>query len=45
MDFKTKVIDGKEIRYFTNEKGANIELVKVEPNDFSWSFLYCTIDS
>lgn len=40
----TKVIDGKKIRYFVNENGANIEIVKVEPNSFGDWWAYSTID-
>jgi hypothetical protein len=43
MDFKTKVVDGKEIKYFTNDNGANIELVKIEPNEFGDWWGYSTI--
>lgn len=28
----TKTVDGKEIHYFINDKGAKIEVVKIEPN-------------
>lgn len=40
----TKIIDGKEIHYFVNEKGANIEIERIEPNTFSWMVVYCTVD-
>ena len=40
----TKIIDGNEIHYFVNDKGANIEVVKIEPNTFSWMVVYCTVD-
>lgn len=40
----SKTIDGKEIHYFVNDKGANIEVVKIEPNTFSWCVVYCTVD-
>ena len=40
----TKTIDGKEIHYFVNEKGANIEVERIEPNTFSWMVVYCTVD-
>lgn len=40
----TKIIDGKEIHYFVNEKGANIEVERIEPNTFSWMVVYCTVD-
>lgn len=40
----TKIIDGKEIHYFVNEKGANIEVEKIEPNTFNWCVAYCTVD-
>ena len=40
----TKIIDGKEIHYFVNDKGAIIEVVKIEPNRFNWTVAYCTID-
>ena len=40
----TKLIDGKEIHYFVNEKGANIEVEKIEPNTFNWCVAYCTVD-
>lgn len=39
----SKVVDSKEIKYFVNENGANIEVVKIETNSFSW-YGYCTID-
>ena len=41
----TKTVDGKEIHYFVNEKGANIEVERIEPNTFSWMVVYCTVDS
>ena len=44
MDFKTRIVDGREIKYFTNNKGANIELVKIEPNEFGDWWAYSTID-
>ena len=44
MNFKTIVAGGKEIQYFVNDNGANIELVKIEPNQFYWWNFYCTID-
>jgi hypothetical protein len=40
----TKIVDGKEIHYFVNDKGANIEVEKIEPNTFSWMVVYCTVD-
>ena len=40
----TKIIDGKEIHYFVNEKGANIEVERIEPNTFNWWVVYCTVD-
>lgn len=44
LEMNTKVIDGKEIKYFINENGANIQIVKVEPNDFGDWWAYSTID-
>lgn len=44
MDFKTRIVDGREIKYFTNNKGANIELVNIEPNEFGDWWAYSTID-
>ena len=40
----TKTVDGKEIHYFVNDKGANIEVERIEPNTFSWMVVYCTVD-
>ena len=40
----TKIINGKEIHYFVNDKGAKIEVERIEPNTFSWCVVYCTVD-
>lgn len=44
MEQKSRIVDDREIRYFVNDNGANVELVKVEPNQFHWWHLSCTID-